>query len=250
MLNKKIVTKSSISVKKEDSVSLDHKITVQITVVPPKLKVIYEDNDCVVIEKPVGVLTHSKGAYNAEGTVASWLVTREGFDFVDASDRSGIVHRLDRATSGVMICAKNKRALGHLQKQFQTRKAKKTYRSRVDGHLKHPRAILDLPIERNPKTPQKFRVGQNGKSAVTEYKVIKQLGKYDYIELYPTTGRTHQLRVHMKYLGHPVVGDTFYDGPKAGRLYLHAYSLEITLPTSERQTFVSKVPLAFTKEVI
>lgn len=240
--------------KPSTKVSLVNAITIdlpELTLDRPQtleLPVIYEDSQCVVIDKPVGVLVHSKGAYNPEATVASWLSTRDGFDFLDSSDRPGIVHRLDRATSGVMICAKNRQALGHLQKQFQTRKAKKAYRARVSGHLKPIHALLDLPIERNPKKPQTFRVGTNGKSAQTEYEVIRQIGSTDYIELRPVTGRTHQLRVHMVHIGHPIVGDTLYGGQKASRMYLHASRLEITLPDSTRKVFTAEVPVRFTKE--
>lgn len=210
------------------------------------LPVIYEDDNCVVIDKPLGVLVHSKGAYNPEGTVATWLATRPNFEFEELNERSGIVHRLDRATSGVMICAKNRDALGFLQKQFQTRKAKKQYVAMVEGKLKHEAAHLDLPIERNPKQPQTFRVGANGKSAFTEYRVLKSNDTESLVELKPTTGRTHQLRVHLEHIGHPIIGDVLYGGKKADRLFLHAQSLEITLPEGGvRKTFTSEVPKEF-----
>lgn len=247
-VNGAVNTKGSTKVSDKDTVEVDFPEQNTSNSATFVLPVLYEDKDCVVIDKPVGVLVHSKGAYNPESTVASWLATRQGFDFSYLSDRSGIVHRLDRATSGVMICAKNAAALGHLQKQFQTRKAKKVYRTIVQGHLKPPLAILDLPIERNPKHPQTFRVGANGKSAHTEYEVLKNLETTDLVELRPVTGRTHQLRVHMTHLGHPIVGDTLYKGKKADRLYLHAFKLEITLPNKTRQTFTSPMPTEFDKE--
>lgn len=248
-LNNKLATKASQAVLDGDVVELFHKKIPNSRNSSLTLPVLYEDDDCVVIDKPIGVLTHSKGADNSEATIASWSAQRGGFDFPSQSNRTGIVHRLDRATSGIMIVAKNRKALGALQKQFQTRKAKKVYRALVQGHVKQPQAILDLPIERNPKAPQKFRVGANGKPAITEYKVLKSLDDFDYLELRPTTGRTHQLRVHMKYLGHPIVGDSFYGGRPASRLYLHAYSLEITLPNRSRQTFTAAVPKDFLQGV-
>ncbi len=244
-LNNKLATRASQAVLDGDVVELFRKNVPNLSNSNLDLPVLYEDDDCVVIDKPVGILAHSKGVDNPEITVASWVGLRSGFDFPSQSNRTGIVHRLDRATSGVMIVAKNQKALGALQKQFQTRKAKKVYRTLVQGHLKQPHAILDLPIERNPKAPQKFRVGANGKSATTEYRVLKSLDEFDYLELRPTTGRTHQLRVHMKYLGHPIIGDSFYGGRPASRLYLHAYSLEITLPNRSRQTFIAAVPKDF-----
>lgn len=156
-------------------------------------------------------------------------------------ERAGIVHRLDRATSGVMICAKTPEALSWLQKQFSQRKVKKSYAAVVEGVLKEEEAVIDMPIERNPRKPQLFRVGINGKPAATAYKVLKSNRKLSLLALKPTTGRTHQLRVHLEHLGHPILGDTFYGGKPADRLYLHASSLEITLPNRERKVF--KVPM-------
>jgi len=207
-----------------------------------ELPIIYEDDDCVVINKPVGLLTHSKGAFNPEATVSTWLRSRMK---APKGERAGIVHRLDRATSGVMICAKTPEALSWLQKQFSQRKVKKSYIAVVDGSLKEPEAIIDMPIERNPKKPQTFRVGSNGKSALTAYKVLKTDGKLSLLELKPTTGRTHQLRVHLERLGHPILGDTFYGGKPAARLFLHAQELEITLPSRERKVFQVPAPAEF-----
>lgn len=204
-----------------------------------ELEVIYEDEDCVVINKPVGLLTHSKGLFNPEPTVSTWLRSRMS---AMSGDRAGIVHRLDRATSGVMICAKKPEALGQLQKQFSLRKVKKSYIAVIVGEMTEPEAIIDMPIERNPKKPQTFRVGSNGKSALTAYKTLKIGNGFSLLELKPTTGRTHQLRVHLENLGHPIYGDTFYGGKTADRLYLHAQSLEITLPNRQRKTFTVTVP--------
>ncbi len=206
------------------------------------LPVLYEDGDCVVIDKPAGILTHSKGAFNAEATVATWLRSRlDGL----SGERGGIVHRLDRATSGVMICAKTPAAMKQLQKQFSTRNAKKTYYAVIAGRLPHEHAVIDLPVQRNPKRPQTFRVDANGKSAQTEYWVRGQNGRYELVELRPKTGRTHQLRVHLSELGHPIVGDPLYGGEPADRLYLHAEQLEITLPNRDRRTFTAPLPRAF-----
>lgn len=215
-----------------------------------KINILHEDDDCIVIDKPSGVLTHSKGSFSDEPTVASWL-TDKNVSFSTTTNRSGIVHRLDRLTSGVMILAKHDAAQTWLQKQFSTRRVKKYYTAVVSGLLKHPTASLDLPIERNPKQPSRFRVGPNGKNSVTNYQVLKQniqRGKsYSLLELNPLTGRTHQLRVHMKYLGHPIVGDDFYGGEKADRLYLHATKLEITLFNKSREIFAAKLPNDFMK---
>ncbi len=215
------------------------------------LPVLYEDDDCVVINKPAGILSHSKGNFNPEPTVASWMQSRlnklpsdSRFQIPD-STRLGIVHRLDRATSGVMICAKTPEALAWLQKQFSQRKVKKNYIAIVKGQPEPAKAVIDMPIERHPKKPQTFRVGPRGKSATTRYEVSKRHGDYSLLTLAPQTGRTHQLRVHLAKLGFPIVGDKVYGGQPAERLFLHALSLEITLPSKERRTFEALLPAAF-----
>jgi 23S rRNA pseudouridine1911/1915/1917 synthase len=209
-----------------------------------ELPVIYEDQDVVVIDKPEGVLTHSKGALNEEPTVASFIAPLIK-DAELTGNRAGIVHRLDRWTSGVIIGAKTSVALSKLQKQFAQRRTKKTYLGIVEGAPEESEAIINVPIERNPKRPQTFRAGANGKSAVTEYKVLKTFEKggkeYSLVEMKPETGRTHQLRVHMAYINHPIVGDRVY-GQEDAHLYLHARSLEITLPSSERRIFEAEPP--------
>jgi 23S rRNA pseudouridine1911/1915/1917 synthase len=234
--------KAGYKVHPSDQITIGFDEAKAVTFPDIDLPIIYEDDDCVVINKPVGLLTHSKGAFNPEATVSTWL---RGRMQAPKSERAGIVHRLDRATSGVMICAKTPQALSWLQKQFSQRKVQKSYVAAVEGVLKDAQAIIDMPIERNPKRPQTFRVGSNGKSAVTEYKVLKTDGKLSLLELKPATGRTHQLRVHLKYLGHPIVGDTFYGGQPAGRLFLHAQRLELTLPKGERKVFQVPMPPEF-----
>lgn len=205
------------------------------------LPILYENNDVMVINKPAGVISHARGRYWNEASVASFVRQKTGQE----GERAGIVHRLDRATSGVIICAKNAEALSWLQKQFSQRKVKKTYVAYVHGHIKDPSAIIDMPIERHPKRPQTFRVGQNGKPALTRYEVVKSLADIDKVVLSPETGRTHQLRVHLKQIGHPIVGDMLYDQPEAERLYLHALSLEITLPDRSRAVFTAPEPKEF-----
>jgi len=211
------------------------------------LPIIYEDADVVVVDKPAGVLSHSKGALNLEGTVASFihpLLDKE----LAKTNRAGIVHRLDRKTTGVMITAKNQAAVTWLQKQFSTRKTKKTYLAIVEGIPDPPEAIIDAPIVRNPKRPQTFMVSPGGKTAQTRYKLLKSFKKgtnnFSLLEVRPQTGRTHQIRVHLAYINHPIVGDHIYgsDGPE---LLLHAKSLELTLPSRQRKIFRSEEPSYF-----
>ena len=207
------------------------------------LPILFEDDNIVVINKPAGVISHARGRYWNESSVASFVRQLTGQE----GERAGIVHRLDRVTSGVMICAKTAAAMTHLQKQFADRKVIKIYHAVVQGHLKPEAAIIDMPIERNPKMPSTFRVGPNGKPSQTQYKVLSSSKLYDLVELLPKTGRTHQLRVHLRYIGHPIVGDVLYEGIKQDRLLLHAHSLQLTLPDGKSATFVAPVPIEFGK---
>jgi 23S rRNA pseudouridine1911/1915/1917 synthase len=236
--------KAGHKVKTGDAVIVDYDESELGAIPSIDLPVIYEDEDCVVINKPAGVLTHTQGEFNNEPSVASFL--RNKVTDLEGT-RAGIVHRLDRATSGVILGAKNSKALSAFQKQFAQRKTKKTYMAIVEGHLKENEALIDMPIERNPKAPATFRVGPNGKSAKTHYKVLEENAGYSLVELKPETGRTHQLRVHLQQIGHPIVGDPLYGHGKHGdRLYLHALSLEITMPTSrERKVFTAPLPSEF-----
>lgn len=244
-VNGEIVTKAGYKLQPTDKVAYDYNAN-DVIIESIDLPVLYEDDDCVVVCKPVGLLSHSKGAFNPEATVATWLEPRtHGFE----GDRAGIVHRLDRATSGVMICAKHPEALSWLQKQFSSRKVKKSYNAIISGDIQPEAAVIDMPIERNPKKPQTFRVGNNGKPSITEYKVIESNGKYSLLQLKPETGRTHQLRVHLKHFNKPIVGDSFYEGEIADRLYLHALELEITLPNRERKVFSAPLPPKFMEKI-
>lgn len=219
--------------------------------------VVYEDENVVVINKPAGILTHSKGEMNDEFTVADFVKSRIIADgakqpsddaFIN-TNRPGIVHRLDRATSGILIAAKNPETAKMLQRQFSDRKTKKTYLALVAKMPKAPEARIDLPIGRNPKKPAQFRVDAKGKSAVTDYKTIKTFADGSaLVELKPTTGRTHQLRVHMAHIGAPIVGDVVYGRP-AKRMFLHAAQLEITIPHGQRIIFTAPVPADFQEEI-
>lgn len=209
------------------------------------LPVLYQDQRVIVINKPAGILTHAKGAISEEFTVADFVRSQMLED--DTTNRPGIVHRLDRDTSGVIIAALNNETKGLLQKQFQDRRAKKTYLAIVRGTPKQLHGRIDLPIERNPKKPSQHRVGVNGKPAQTDFRVLGSKGIYSVVELKPITGRTHQLRVHLAYLGVPVAGDPVYGTTKSpiGRLCLHAKELEITIPEGQRKTFTAEPPTDF-----
>ena len=215
--------------KVERGVKLDLKIPTimkNADLVPEK---IYEDDELLVLNKPAGLLSMAKGAYCPENTLEQYGL---------------LVHRLDRDTSGVVILAKDPDTQNFLKKQFQKRTAHKIYYAVIEGRPKLDEARIDLPLTRNLKRPTTFKVDPKGKESETFYKVLKSNGEYSLVELRPTTGRTHQLRVHMKYLGHPILGDAVY-GEKRDRLYLHAKSLEITLPGGKRKVFEAKLPEEF-----
>ncbi len=206
------------------------------------LPIIYLDDNVIVVNKPIGVLSHSKGVVHEEFTVADFFSRYTTYN--TDTNRPGIVHRLDRDTSGVMIGARNEETARLLQQQFADRRTKKTYYAVIDGHLSEPEAVVDLPIGRHPSSPSTFRVDPSGKSAQTTYSVIESGESKSLVQLRPKTGRTHQLRVHMAHLGTPIHGDRVY-GKVAERLYLHAHSLEVTIPIGDRKIFVSSVPSEF-----
>lgn len=215
--------------------------------------VIYEDDNVVVINKPAGMLVHAKGGIVSEFTVADFV--RNCFNKAELAEQSnnnrlGIVHRLDRATSGVMICAKNLHTASMLSRQFAERKAYKVYLAVVSRVPCDAKARIDLPIARNLNRPSTFKVDGKGKSAVTDYVVRRINGDGTaLIELHPMTGRTHQLRVHLAYIGCPIVGDPIYGlGKFSDRLMLHAWQLEITIPGisgGQRRTFIADPPQEF-----
>jgi len=211
-----------------------------------EIPIIYEDEHMLAVNKPAGLLVHSSGREGQE-TLVDWLVAQYpsiktvGEDLKISSGKtifkSGIVHRLDKDTSGVLLAAKTQDAFLFLKKQFQERSLKKTYRAIVYGAVKEKEGSIDLPIGRSISDWRKRIAGTgrmvgNTRSAVTRYKVLDANESYSYLEAYPETGRTHQIRVHLKALGHPIVCDHLY-APKRecpitlGRLALHAFAVEL-----------------------
>ncbi len=234
--------------------------------------VIFENEDILVIDKPVGLAVHGEGSDPA-GTLVEWFLNRvpgaEGVGEPRVStngqvlERSGIVHRLDRDTSGIMVLAKNQAAFDHLKQQFQDRLATKEYRAIVYGVMKERWGTISRRIGRNSKD-WKLRSAEKGargqlRDAVTDWECI-QSGKYErepfsYLKLLPKTGRTHQLRVHLKSMGRPIVGDTLYavshldrsNNIKLDRLALHAFRLTLTLPGGSVETFEAPIPEELTE---
>lgn len=241
-VNNKVVTTPKFEIDETDEIALNLPEKEQADV---DLPILYENDDVIVVNKPSGLLTHAKGGLSDEPTVAE--IIRPKTSFATDTDRPGIVHRLDRDTSGLLIIAKNPESAAHLQRQFAERTAKKTYIAITDGKPKLNAAKIDLPIGRNPSAPSTFRIDPNGKPAQTTYHVLAENDAQSLVELKPTTGRTHQLRVHLAHLNAPILGDRVYGKSSDCRMMLHAQKLEITLPSGERKVFEATIPDEFKK---
>lgn len=219
---------------------------------PMPLHVVYDDDDVVVVNKPAGMVVHPAPGHQA-GTLVNALLARfpeiAGFaeGETETTRRPGIVHRLDKQTSGLILVAKHKAAHQFLQRQFKERKVQKTYLALVEGRLQPPSGIIDAPIGRHPQHRQRMAVLQrSGRPAKTVYRLIKYLDDYSLVSVQPITGRTHQIRVHLAAIAHPVVGDAVY-GYRRQRLsidrqFLHAWKLALTLPSGEAREFVAPLP--------
>ncbi len=213
----------------------------------PILCIVYEDPEVIVIDKQPGVVVHPSPGHVA-GTLVDALVSRfPEIRGVPGPGRPGIVHRLDKETSGLMVVARTPRALEDLQRQLKERSTEKRYLALVEGILSDDRGYIDLPIERDLIRRQQMAVHVEGKPAQTFFTVLERLDGYTYLEAKPISGRTHQIRVHFAFIGHPVAGDKIYGSGKGpnglSRQFLHATLLSFNSPTSgERMTFRSPLP--------
>ena len=213
--------------------------------------IIYEDDDIAVINKPQGLTVHpAPGNYN-DTLVNALLARLSSLSAINGALRPGIVHRLDKNTSGVMVVAKNDQAHLSLSRQIADRTVTKIYMAIVDGHLKESEGRIDAPIGRSPRDRKLMAVVPDGRHAVTDYTVIERLDRHDLVKFHILTGRTHQIRVHAKYIGHPVTGDEQYG---RGQVYgttgqlLHSWSLTFVHPTTGNEmTFTAPLPAIFEK---
>lgn len=246
-LSRKIFSGDSIEISYTELPDLDLKPE------PIPLDILYEDENAVVINKPAGMVVHP-GAGNYTGTLVNGLLAYSGSleaNFRNTGLRPGIVHRLDKDTSGVIITARNPRAHEELSCQFRNAQVIKTYFAVVKGYLPKQEDIIDVPLKRDPHHRMKFMAAlTGGKRAVTRYSLLTSGNGYSFVKLMPKTGRTHQLRVHMKHIGCPILGDPVYGRedkrfPGTG-LLLHAYKLIIRLPGEEVQRkFTAPLPARF-----
>ena len=219
------------------------------------LEIVYEDDDLAVIDKQAGMVVHP-GTGNESGTLVNALLARypELADLMDdpeTQDRLGIVHRLDRGTSGLLVVARNKPTLLALMRQFQERSVDKVYLALLERRPKSNSGLIDAPIARDPRQRKRMAVNRAGKPAQTEFELLDDhfQGDRALVRLKLLTGRTHQIRAHMAFIGCPVVGDTVYgyrkQRMKLKRQFLHAHELAFEHPvSSERLAFVSELPLA------
>ena len=213
------------------------------------LDILYEDKDIIVVNKARGMVVHpASGVYS--GTLVNALLHHcQDLSGINGEIRPGIVHRLDKDTSGVMVCAKNDTAHLDLAEQIRTKTAHRTYWAIVHGNIKEEAGIIKGDIGRHPTDRKKMAiVRENGKPAVTHFKVLERFGEYTLVECKLETGRTHQIRVHMTSIGHPLVNDPKY-GPKKSSPFaiqgqaLHSLQLTLTHPvTKEKMTFTAPVP--------
>lgn len=221
------------------------------------LDVIYEDENLIALNKPAGLLVHGnsggEGKRAGEDTLVDWLETNcpEVAGVGDSPDlRPGIVHRLDKDTSGIILVARHQAYFEYLKSLFKKRKIKKVYRAVVLGRFKDKEGSINTPISIKAGSVKRTAYkGKDAKRAFTQYKVLDELGEFSHIEVYPKTGRTHQIRVHLNSINHPVAGDKLYGGKRAAgaadRQMLHAYSLEFPIRPGERVTLVADPPEDF-----
>ena len=209
------------------------------------LNIIYEDDDLLVVDKPAGLIVHPAPGHPAHTLVNAILSRFPHLAALSDSLRPGIVHRLDRDTSGVMAVAKNSLAQTKLMEQFKAHSVAKTYLVLVKGKLTPENGVIEAPMGRDPRHRQRMAVAAKGREARTEYKVIKYIGDYTLLEVKPETGRTHQIRVHFSAIGYPVVGDKVYGvkSPFLSRQFIHASRLGFKLPSSGKyMEFESELP--------
>ncbi len=249
--------KASYKVEIKDKIQIEEievkEISLKAQDIP--LDIVYEDSDIIVVNKQKGLVVHPANG-NPDGTLVNAImnICKDSLSGIGGEIRPGIVHRLDKDTSGLIIIAKNDKAHIHLSKQIKNHEVKKTYIALVRGIVKENEATINMPIGRSIKDRKKMAVTKNGRNAITHFKVIKRYENYTLLEIQIETGRTHQIRVHMSYIGYPIVGDVVYSNGKnpfgvIGQM-LHAAKLTFKHPiTNEELNLEAPLPEYF-KEVL
>lgn len=243
-------TTNRYQVKPNDQVIIKLPDPVAIDVQPEKmdLDIVYEDDDVIVVNKPQGMVVHPAPGHD-HGTLVNGLLAHTPLATINGELRPGIVHRIDKDTSGLLMVAKNDQALVSLSKQLKDKTNQRKYWAIVHGNIKEDTGTINAPIGRSKKDRKKMAINEEGRPAVTHFKVLERFGEYTLIECQLETGRTHQIRVHLKYIGHPVAGDPLY-GPrktlKGNGQFLHAKLLGFKHPrTGEEMVFEVDPPAIF-----
>ena len=249
--NKKV--KVAYKVSEGDIIAVEKQMPKEIEIKAQNIPVdiVYEDDDIIVVNKPKGMVVHP-GNGNPDGTLVNAIMAHceDSLSGIGGEIRPGIVHRIDKDTSGLLVIAKNDKAHINLSEQIKNRQVNKIYVALVKGIISENEATINMPIGRSKKDRKKMAVDKNGKEAVTHFKVIKRYNKYTYIKVKIDTGRTHQIRVHMSNIGYPIVGDIVYSNGKndfgiEGQM-LHAKELEFKHPiTGKLMHFEAPLPKYF-----
>lgn len=253
-VNKKIV-KPSFKVKNGDVIDIESKPDEPIDMLQEniKLDIVYEDEDVIVVNKPSGMVVHPAPGHTHCTLVNALLYHCNSLSNIGGDVRAGIVHRIDKDTSGLLVACKNNMAHKSLSEQLKEKTTTRKYIAIVTGSISHNLGKINAPIGRDPDNRQKMAVVENGKSAVTHFRVLDRFKNYTLLELELETGRTHQIRVHMAYIGHPVLNDPLYGTKKQTTpfgQYLHAKTLGFKHPrTGEYMEFDSELPQEFVEKI-
>lgn len=249
--------KASYKVQKGDKIEIEEEEPVEISLKAQNIPIdiIYEDNDIIVVNKPKGMVVHPANG-NPDGTLvnAVMAICKNSLSGIGGEIRPGIVHRLDKNTSGVIIIAKNDKAHINLSEQIKAHKVKKTYVALVRGIVKENEATINMPIGRSNRDRKKMAVVREGKEAITHFKVIQRYDKYSLLKVNIETGRTHQIRVHLAQIGYPIIGDDTYSNGKnewgiQGQC-LHAKSLKFKHPITGKEMFIEAPIPKYFQDVI
>lgn len=249
------IIKTSYKVAEGDIITIQKEEPKETDLIPQDipLNIIFEDNDILIINKEKGMVVHP-GNGNPDGTLVNAIMARckDSLSGIGGKIRPGVVHRIDKDTSGLVIIAKNDKAHIDISEQIKNREVEKIYLALVRGNIKETEAVINMPIGRSSKDRKKMAVDKKGKEAITEFKVLEKFDGFTYVEVKIKTGRTHQIRVHMAEIGYPIVGDEVYSNGKnpfgiRGQM-LHAAKLGFIHPrTKEKVVFEAPLPEYFEK---
>ncbi len=251
LINEQIPTKTGVKLEVGDKVemTIPEPVTTELIAEDIPLDIVYEDKHVLVINKPAGMVVHPSIGHTSGTLVHAALAHAPDMEGISGEGRPGVIHRLDKDTSGIILMAKDDRTLHYLQEQFKKRNVEKVYIALVDRHPPTPEGIIDAPIGRDPSHRQRMAIvpAEKGRLAVSEYKTLQRYLQHTLLEVHPRTGRTHQIRLHCSFIGCPIVADTIYGYRKPSldlrRHFLHATRITVTLPGETiARTFEAALP--------